>query len=108
MFNVVKDLVKGKTPKEKDYCVCVECKLKETKCLFEDGIVCLGPVTYAGCDAPCPAVRAQCDGCRGPLPDGNIGEEINLLKKHGVSKGDIKRMFRKYALSDKKFKRVKI
>jgi len=108
LFNVVKDLVNGKIPKEKDYCVCVECKLRENRCLFEDGIPCLGPITYAGCNAPCPSVRAPCDGCRGPLPDGNIKEMINLLKKSGVSRGDIKRMFKKYALMDKKFKRVKI
>jgi len=107
-LNVVKDLVKGKIPKEKDYCVCVECRMRGNRCLFEDGIFCLGPVTYAGCNAPCPAVRASCDGCRGPLPDGNIGEEIDLLRKHGGSKEDIKRMFSKYAPSDKKFKRVKI
>lgn len=107
LFNVVKNLVKGKIPKEKDYCVCVECRMRGNRCLFEDGIVCLGPVTYAGCNAPCPTVRAPCDGCRGPLPDGNIGEEVNLLKKHGISKEGIKRMFRRYAPSDKKFKRMK-
>ena len=103
-FEVVRDVLNGKIPKEKDYCVCVECKLRETKCLYEDNIVCMGPVTYAGCGAPCPAIRASCDGCRGPLPDGNVGQEIKLLIDHGVSNDDIKRMFNKYASSSEKLK----
>jgi coenzyme F420-reducing hydrogenase gamma subunit len=107
-LEVIKDLLVGKTPREKDYCVCVECKLRETRCLFEDGKVCLGPVTYAGCGAPCPTIRASCDGCRGPLPDGNIGQEIKLLTEHGISNDDIKRMFSKYAGPAEKFKEVKI
>ena len=107
-LEVIKDLLDGKIPREKDYCVCVECKLRETRCLFEDGIVCLGPVTYAGCGAPCPAIRASCDGCRGPLPDGNVGQEIKLLRENGISNADIKRMFRKYAGSAEKFKEVKL
>jgi len=106
LFEVVRSLSVGKIPREKNYCVCVECKERGTKCLFEDGIVCLGPVTYAGCGAPCPAFRASCDGCRGPLPDGNIGEEVELLRKHGVTDEDIKRMFRKYAGGAEKFKEV--
>jgi coenzyme F420-reducing hydrogenase gamma subunit len=106
-FEVVKDVLNGKIPREKDYCVCVECKLRETRCLFEDGIPCMGPVTYAGCEAPCPAIRYSCDGCRGPLPDGNVGQEIKLLIDYGIKKDDIKMMFSKYALSSEKFK-VKI
>jgi len=106
-FEVVKDILNGKIPREKDYCVCVECRLRETRCLFEDGIPCMGPVTYAGCGAPCPAIRASCDGCRGPLPDGNVGQEIKLLINYGIKKDDIKKMFSKYALSSEKFK-VKI
>jgi coenzyme F420-reducing hydrogenase gamma subunit len=108
LLRVVKDIVNGKIPREKDYCVCVECKLRENKCLLEEGIPCLGPITYAGCGAPCPTIRASCDGCRGPLPDGNIKEMIKLLKKTGLKKADIKRMFKKYAPTNKKFKNVKI
>ena len=28
-------------------------------------MICLGPVTRAGCDAHCPAVGQYCTGCRG-------------------------------------------
>ena len=47
-------LVMGKEPIEPDHAVCVECKLKENECVYEKGMICLGPVTRAGCDAHCP------------------------------------------------------
>ena len=96
-FDVMSNFLAGKTPREKNFCVCVECKKRETKCLFKDGIPCFGPVTYAGCNAPCPAVRTPCDGCRGPLPDGNLGAEIKLLEEHGVTMDEIQAVLSRYA-----------
>ncbi len=58
-------LVMGKEPIEPDQAVCVECKLKENECVFERGMICLGPVTRGGCDARCPSVGQYCTGCRG-------------------------------------------
>jgi sulfhydrogenase subunit delta len=103
-FDVIADLLNGKTPREKDYCVCVECKKRGIKCLFKEGIACFGPVTYAGCNAPCPASRTACDGCRGPLPDGNLGAEVDLLKEHGISREQIKFAFTRYASPAEKAK----
>ena len=95
-FEVIANLLTGKKPSEKEYCVCVECKKREIKCLFKEGKICMGPVTYAGCNAPCPASGTPCDGCRGPLPDRNLGAEIQLLKDHGITEDDVKLMFNRY------------
>ena len=54
------------------YPVCGECKQRFTVCMVQKGHLCLGPITRAGCNAPCPAAGLGCWGCRGPA------EEVNL------------------------------
>ena len=38
----------------------------ETTCLLDQGLVCCGPATRAGCEARCPRVNSLCIGCYGP------------------------------------------
>jgi len=41
----------------------------EEKCLLEQGIICLGPVTRSGCGARCIDANMPCTGCGGPTPN---------------------------------------
>ncbi|MBN1896254.1 MAG: hypothetical protein JW789_00815 [Candidatus Aenigmarchaeota archaeon] len=93
---VIRDLLLGKKPVAPDYPVCVDCKKAGVSCLFKEGTLCMGPVTRAGCNAPCPASRTACDGCRGPLPDANWNEMEKLMKEHGIEKKTMNMMLGKY------------
>ena len=65
------------------YPVCVECKLRETVCRYDDGGYCLGPIAIAGCGAPCPANGIPCEACRGMVEDANQESMEKVLKKNG-------------------------
>jgi coenzyme F420-reducing hydrogenase gamma subunit len=72
------------------YPVCVECKQRFTVCMFDRGQLCLGPVTRAGCSAPCPAGGLGCYGCRGPAEDPNYAEFFAMARQRGYGDEAIK------------------
>lgn len=72
LLQAIGNLLNGDVPLHPEYPVCAECRMRENACLLiEAGELCCGPVTAAGCNARCPAVRVPCVGCRGPVADGN-------------------------------------
>ena len=65
--------------------------LDEMRCLLEQGLMCMGPVTAAGCAAgrgapSCISARVPCRGCFGPVrKDGNqMLDMMNALASNGI------------------------
>ncbi len=97
------DLISGKIPKGNDLPVCAECgrlvtteipkeirriynhTVHPTECLLQQGFICLGSVTRAGCSALCTKAGVPCMGCRGPSQ--RLIEEAS----HGIYEDLVKR-----------------
>ncbi|MGD9210480.1 MAG: methyl viologen-reducing hydrogenase [Desulfobacteraceae bacterium] len=65
--------------------------LDEMRCLLEQGFLCMGPVTRAGCGGDgiiprCISARVPCRGCYGPVrPNGNQRlDMLNALASNGI------------------------
>lgn len=86
--------LRNELPVMPDYPVCAECRWKENECLLLKGILCVGPLTNAGCGARCPSHRLPCLGCWGVVNEANVAAEFDLLKEKGFTADDIKRRFR--------------
>jgi sulfhydrogenase subunit delta len=87
---IVRCLALGKEPVLPDYPVCVECKARGTVCRYEYNEICLGVVTRAGCNAPCPAAGLWCYGCRGLAPNPNVPAAVEVMQKYGKTPQDLK------------------
>ncbi|OGF62167.1 MAG: hypothetical protein A2Y62_20260 [Candidatus Fischerbacteria bacterium RBG_13_37_8] len=72
-------LALGSTPEFHRAPVCLECKWQENDCLLNKNVLCLGPLTTAGCGAICPTCNLPCVGCWGPFEEANCWSEWNLL-----------------------------
>ena len=79
-FDMINMVLAGKMPVILQKPVCEECPRKNNKCLLLLGKPCLGPISLAGCNAPCPASNFPCDGCRGPYKGINLEAMKNALK----------------------------
>jgi coenzyme F420-reducing hydrogenase gamma subunit len=71
------------------YPVCMECKQRFTVCRFDMGELCLGPITSAGCTAPCPASGLGCWGCRGLSADANFTSFMEITRSRGFGDREI-------------------
>ena len=72
------------------YPVCGECKQRFTVCLVQKGRLCLGPITRAGCNAPCPAGGLGCWGCRGPAEEVNMEGFLAAARELGFDDGEVR------------------
>ncbi len=86
----------GEQPPRVDLPVCAECRRVVTQqahaeikrmvdtipepeiCLLSQGYVCMGSVSRAGCNAPCPQAGVPCMGCRGPI------DRVFTERTHGI------------------------
>ncbi len=83
--NIAMHLIFGADFTFKKYPVCVECKQNLNHCLLDEGKVCLGSVTRAGCDAVCISGKLPCYGCRGPSAEQNWSSLKQILSDKGFS-----------------------
>jgi len=84
-------LQQGGLPAEHAVPVCMECRLRENRCLLIDGKQpCLGPVTRGGCLARCPSYGVICEGCRGAVPEANFPEHFQLLLQTGLTATEVR------------------
>jgi coenzyme F420-reducing hydrogenase gamma subunit len=86
----VRCLALGTAPAVPNYPVCVECKLRETVCRYEYNEICLGVITRAGCNAPCPTGGLWCFGCRGMVDDPNVNAARDIMEKYGKTVEDLR------------------
>ena len=92
LLRSISSLLHGDVPLLPSYAVCTECKMNEYECLLiKNNILCLGPITVAGCKARCPSLGLPCIGCRGPVEEANVASEIDLLKEKGYTITDIQK-----------------
>lgn len=87
---VIRCLLMGKKPEIPEYPVCVECKAKGNRCLWDYGQVCLGPIIRAGCGARCPSSGFRCFGCRGYIDDPNVHAARDVIEKYNLSVEELK------------------
>ena len=79
LLRMLAGMVRGALPVGVDYPVCTECRMRENLCLLtERDALCLGPLTVGGCDARCPSLSVPCEGCRGPVPEANLAEALEI------------------------------
>ena len=87
---IVRCLARGVEPVIPNYPVCVECKMRGNVCRYEYNEICLGPVTRAGCNAPCPSAGFRCFGCRGYVDNPNVNAAKDIMDTYGLTVDDLK------------------
>lgn len=87
LLRLLTGLIRGALPTAVDFSVCTECRMRENLCLLtgKDSL-CLGLLTLGGCSARCPDLSVPCEGCRGPLPEANLCEALEIYEQRGFGR----------------------
>jgi sulfhydrogenase subunit delta len=93
--DVVLSVLVGKHPNLLVAPVCDECRMNENGCLLDKGILCLGPISYAGCNSECPNQGYPCVACRGKIPDARLDSFKKLIKEKNF---DLKLLNERFSL----------
>ncbi len=96
IIDIIKAILVDKKPEIPNYPVCIECKRNGNTCVFELGMICMGPVSRAGCNSRCPNSNSGCEACRGFIDEPNINAQKDLLKKYNLTVEDIIEGFNLY------------
>ncbi len=83
-LRVLSRVLLGLSDRVPDMTMCASCKTNETVCFFDEGRLCLGLVTRAGCGARCTSLGRACTGCRGIAPDANLASAREIAVRAGV------------------------
>jgi coenzyme F420-reducing hydrogenase gamma subunit len=94
----------GKKPEDRDYPVCMECKIKDNRCRLVDNQPCLGPITRGGCGAFCVTHGKHCYGCYGIVKDGNFKRMVGVLEGI-VNRGETERMLNMFMSETDEYRR---
>jgi len=79
-----------------DRTMCASCKVNETACFYEGGVLCMGLVTQAGCGARCTSLGRPCTGCRDIAPDANMESPRATVAASGRDVADFEDALRVY------------
>jgi coenzyme F420-reducing hydrogenase gamma subunit len=93
---VMKHLLLGLPYHAPTEAVCYECKRNQYECVYDRGMVCLGPVTRCGCNSICTSKGHRCFGCRGPMEQANARAAHDVLAEHGYTVDQLLSLFRIY------------
>jgi coenzyme F420-reducing hydrogenase gamma subunit len=97
-LTVMKHTLIGRPYRPPAKAVCYECKLNGYECVYDKGMLCLGPVTRCGCNAICTSRGHRCFGCRGLVDDPNTSAAFEVLEEHGKTLEEVVGLFEIYSI----------
>lgn len=81
--------------------VCAMCPLQGESCNLYRGNICLGPLTYSGCNAYCTRNGSTCIGCRGVVfHEDLIKFAVRDYRKHGINIDHVIDLIKLFSYSD--------